>query len=230
MFITKYNPKAPNIKHILSKHKQTLENDPIARKIFPPSSIKMVFKRHPNLKELLIRSDPYTIRPKEISNPGGTTHCGLKCDACTFLIHSTSFVCFATGRRFHIRNQITYITPNVIYLCTCKNCGLQGVGSTTKWKPRMANYKSHAEHLVNSCSISKHFNSICKSRPDSSAFLSFQIIDCLNNIDGLAPEDIEDLLLQKEKHWISTLVTMHRGMNSSHDWNRKNRRDVDDSL
>ena len=64
----------------------------------------------------------------------------------------------------------------------------------------------------------------------SSAFLSFQIIDCLDNIDGLTPKDLDDLLLQKEKHWMSTLVTMHRGLNSSHDWNRKNRRDVDDSI
>ena len=101
---------------------------------------------------------------------------------------------------------------------------------STKWKPRLANYKSHAEHLVNSCSISKHFNTICKSRPDSSAFLSFQIIDCLDNIDELTPKDIDDLLLKKEKHWISTLGTMHRGFNSSHDWNRKNRRDVDDLI
>ena len=133
------------------------------------------------------------------------------------------------GVDFISENRLHAI-PNVIYLCTCKNCRLQGLGSTTKWKPRMANYKSHAEHLVNSCSISKHFNTICKSRPDSSAFLSFQIIDCLDNIDELTPKDIDDLLLKKEKHWISTLVTMHRGLNSSHDWNRKNRRDVDDLI
>ena len=99
---------------------------------------------------------------------------------------------------FYIRKNITCNTPNVIYLSTCKNCQLQGVGSTTKWKPRFANYKSHAEHLVDSCSISKHFNTICISRPDSSAFLSFQIIDCLDNIDDLTPADIDDLLLRKE--------------------------------
>ena len=190
----------------------------------------MVFKRHTNLEELLTRTDPYNIKPREKLMQGGTTHCGFKCDACTFLTHSNSFVCFATGRRFFIRKQITCNTPHVIYLCTCKQCGKQGVGSTTEWKPRLANYKSHAKHHINSCSINKHFNTICKSPDDTSTFLSFQLIDHLDNISELSLEEIDDLLLQKEKHWISTLVTMHRGMNNSHDWNRKKRRDVDDSL
>ena len=190
----------------------------------------MVFRRHTNLDELLTRSDPYSIKPREVFTAGGTTHCGNKCDACTFLTHSNSFVCFASARRFFIRKQITCNTPHVIYLCTCKNCGKQGVGSTNEWKPRLANYKSHAKHHITSCSINKHFNTICRSPDNTSAYLSFQLIDILDNISELSSEEIDDLLLQKEKHWISTLVTMHRGMNSTHDWNRKKRRDVDDSL
>ena len=190
----------------------------------------MVFKRHTNLEELLIRADPYNVSPREVIRSGGTTHCGLKCDACTVLTHSNSLVCFATGRQFYIRKQLTCNTPHVVYLCTCKNCGKQGVGSTNDWKPRLSNYKSHAKHYITLCSINKHFNTICKSSQDTSAFLSFQLIDCLDNIDDLSIEDIDDLLLQKEKHWISTLVTMNRGMNSSHGWNRKKRKDVDDSL
>ena len=107
MCITKYNPKGPKIKQILSKHQEILKNDPIASKIFPPSSIQTVFKRHSNLKQLLIRADPYNIQSKQTCHSGGTSHCGLKCDACTFLVHSSSFVCFATGRRFYIRKIIS---------------------------------------------------------------------------------------------------------------------------
>ena len=43
----------------------------------------------------------------------------------------------------------------------------------------------------------------------------------LNNTNSLSPNDIDDLLLQKERFWISTLVTIHKGLNSTHDWNRK---------
>ena len=45
----------------------------------------------------------------------------------------------------------------------------------------------------------------------------------LNNTNSLFPNDIDDLLLQKERFWISTLVTIHKGLNSTHDWNRKRR-------
>ena len=45
----------------------------------------------------------------------------------------------------------------------------------------------------------------------------------LNNTSSLSPNDIDDLLLQKERFWISTLVTIHKGLNSTHDWNRKRR-------
>ena len=139
-------------------------------------------------------------------------------------------VCFATARRFFIRKQITCNTPHVIYLCTCKNCGAQGVGTTNEWKRRLANYKSHTKHRINSCSINKHFNTVCRSPDNTSAYLSFQLIDCLDNISELSLEEIDNLLLQKEKHWIATLVTMHKGTNSTHDWNRRKRRDVDESL
>ena len=117
-----------------------------------------------------------------------------------------------------------------IYCGKLRNCGKQGVGSTTVWKPRLANYKGHAKHYVNSCSISKHFNMQCKSSIDTAEFLSFQLIDCVNNFDNLSGEEIDDLLLEKEKFWLGTFLTMHSGLNNTHDWNRKNRRAVDDTL
>ena len=51
----------------------------------------------------------------------------------------------------------------------------------------------------------------------------FILVDALNNCENLSLEQIDDLLLQKEKFWIGTLITQHKGLNSSHDWNRKKR-------
>ena len=48
-------------------------------------------------------------------------------------------------------------------------------------------------------------------------------IDQLNNTNSLSANEIDNLLLQKERFWISTLVTIHKGLNSTHDWNRKYR-------
>ena len=41
------------------------------------------------------------------------------------------------------------------------------------------------------------------------------------NINSLSSDEIDDLLLQKERIWISTVVTIHKGINSTHDCNRK---------
>ena len=55
----------------------------------------------------------------------------------------------------------------------------------------------------------------------------FMLVDCLNNVDGLSTEKIDELLLQREKWWIGNLVTQHRGLNGKHDWNRKERSEVE---
>ena len=58
---------------------------------------------------------------------------------------------------------------------------------------------------------------------DPSRNIRLIIIGQLNNTNSLSPDEIDDLLLQKERFWISTLVTIHKGLNSTHDWNRKYR-------
>ena len=97
----------------------------------------------------------------------------------------------------------------------------QGVGSTVDWKPRLRNYKSHIKKKVRSCSIVNHFIDVCSDTDDPSRNIRFIIIDQLNNTISLSPNDIDDLLLQKERFWISRLFTIHKGLNSTHDWNRK---------
>ena len=46
------------------------------------------------------------------------------------------------------------------------------------------------------------------------------IIDQLNNTKSLPSDEIHDLLLQKERFWISMLLIIHKGLNSTHDWDR----------
>ena len=115
----------------------------------------------------------------------------------------------------------TEFSKNVIYIAFCLNCLKQGVGSTVDWKPRLRNYKSHIKKKVRSCSIVNHFIDVCSDTDDPSRNIRVNIIDKLNNTNSFFPDEIDDLLLQKERFWISTLVTIHKGLNSTHDWNRK---------
>ena len=73
------------------------------------------------------------------------------------------------------------------------------------------------------CSIVNHFIDVCSDTDDPSRNIRFTIIDQLNKTKGLSADDIDHLLLQKERFWVSTLVTIHKGLKSTHDWNRKHR-------
>ena len=54
-------------------------------------------------------------------------------------------------------------------------------------------------------------------------YLRFIILDVVNNINLLSQTKLDELLLAKEKFWIGTLVSHHKGMNGTHDWNRSKR-------
>ena len=203
-----------------------LKSDETAKKLFP--SISTVFKRNKNLKECILRADPYNVREMNSNLVMGTTHCGKPCDLCDSLVHSNKFTSFATGRIFHIRKPISCSTLGVIYLFHCINCRGQGIGSTRGIKKRWSNYKSHTKKGKNTCSITKHFNEVCNCLDNTTRNMSIQLIDCLDNVDNLNIEEIDCLLLEKEKFWIGTLITMHKGINSTHDWYRKTKNGGED--
>ena len=76
---------------------------------------------------------------------------------------------------------------------------------------------------MQSCSIVNHFIDVCSDTDDHSRNIKFIIVDQLNSTNSLSPDEIDDILLQKERFWISALVTIHKRLNSTHDWNRKRR-------
>ena len=110
---------------------------------------------------------------------------------------------------YKVRRSTSCVSKNVIYTAFCLNCLKQGVGSTVDWKPRLR--------------IFNHFTDVCSYTDDPSRNIKLVIVDQLNNTNSLSPDEIDDLLLQKERLWIPALVTIYERLNSSHDWNRKRR-------
>ena len=225
VFATKYNPRGPDVKAIVEKNIHLITGNPELKKLYPDGSILVASKRESNLKELIMRGDPYSIKSDLCDTENhGYKKCTRKCDSCSNFVDETSYITSnATGRKFKIKRDTTCTTPNVIYVAYCTNCQLQGVGSTVSWKPRLSNYKSHIKKKISSCCIVKHFLDCCKDLK----YLRFIILDKLNNIDNLSQSEIDALLLSKEKFWIGTLITQHKGMNGTHDWNRSKRFDKD---
>ena len=221
-FFTEYNPRSPNISQIIKKHEHFIRNHELLNKLFPNNCFQVVSRRGKNLKELITRADPYNVRTLDIDY--SYHKCGM-CDSCrNFVFGNSKIKSFATGRIFQIRKNMNCNTPNVIYAAECSKCSKQGVGSTVKWKPRLSNYKAHIKAKKKTCRIVKHFMEECFDN-DPCKYIRFHIIDSLDNVDGFSDEKIDELLLEKEKMWIRNLVTVHKGMNSHHDLNRRKRCD-----
>ena len=143
------------------------------------------------------------------------------------MVAKSSFQCFTRKRVYKSRRSTSCVSKKVTYIAFCFSCLKQGIGSTVDWKPRLQNYKSHIKKKVRSCSIVNHFVDVCSWSLlmfvflDPSRNIRFIIIDQLNNTNSLSSDDIDDVLLLKEIFSISMLVIIHKGLNSTHDWNRK---------
>ena len=202
IFSTSYNPRGPDVHAIVKKHLPLLSNHPGLSTLYPPNSVLVANKRERNLKDLLMRADPYNLKVDLLDggNKGFSKCDARRCDACAnFLIETDVVTCNATGRKYGIRQSLTCETPNVVYVAFCSHCKKQGVGSTTAWKPRLRNYKSHINKGVKSCKIVTQFMEGC-SNP-SLLNLKFILVNCLKNTDGLTTEEIDSLLLKKEQFW-----------------------------
>ena len=203
VFVTKFNPSAPDIRKFFRKHRSVLDSDEQAKKILPESAILVSYKRNANLKELLAPSNPY--KPNKLEGEGCYKCDAKRCDSCkNFLIFGNSFRAAATGRIFLILKSLTCTSSNVVYLAECVLCGLQGVGSTANFKSRLANYKSHIKHKRRTCSITNHFIDVHEADHSS---LKFMLID-----------QHHSEVLKSENFWIGMLLTNRKGLNGSHDF------------
>ena len=80
VFSTKYNPRGPNIRSIFGKHSYLIRNCPSLNKIFP-GGVMTAFKREKNVKELLMRGDPYNIKEDHNNHSKhGYKRCDRICD------------------------------------------------------------------------------------------------------------------------------------------------------
>ena len=125
VFVSKYNPRAPDINRIFKQHLDIIEGDEKAFKVLPKGSIRAAFNRGANLKELLAPSNPYK-NFELASQVSGCFKCTAKrCDCCaSFLIEGDMFSSSVTKRKFKIRQKLTCTSENVIYLAVCIACRL----------------------------------------------------------------------------------------------------------
>ena len=134
--------------------------------------------------------------------------CGkTRCKTCKHIVEGDSFCSNTTGKKYNVisrEDAMTCATKNVIYLISCKKCGIQYVGETSQaLRNRMNN---HRQKLKQMCDLFlyQHF---CSNRHNEDDIT-------IMSIEEVFLEDGECLSLaskrlQREEYWYKELATIY---------------------
>ena len=124
---------------MIRKNLQLLYADEDVKRVFSPA-LFVSFKSTRNLKNCLVRSKIYPLERKV-----GSEKCKSKrCLVCLNVSETDGFQSFLTKEQYEINRQLNCNDKCLIYLLSCKVCGLQYVGSTTDtFRLRWNNYKEN---------------------------------------------------------------------------------------
>ena len=131
-----------------------------------------------------------------------------RCLCCMSFIASPSFASYCTGRKFIFDRKgfFSCKSKNVIYLITCKKCGIQYVGQTTQaLHCRLNGHRSAILGNQKNTYLSNHFRSEGHCIGD----LSIQIIDIIDESKCKDKSELVKELNKKEDFYIKTLNTMY---------------------
>ena len=209
--VVTYHPNLPNIGYMLRELQPLLHCSDKCKKAV--KEVPMVaFRRPKSLRDYLVHAKLRATNLEE--RPKGTVKCGdRRCQVCKHLKIGDSFTSKRTGKQYSINSDLNCNSTNVVYLLSCKVCGVQYVGSTTtRFRLRFNNHKSriraHSRLSLDDKSrddlIYQHF---CGPAHNGIEDVSIQLIDQVNN---------DNDLLDREGQWAYRLKSVKpHGLNES---------------
>ncbi len=140
--ITTFHDANPNFNSILKKNFNIISNSSHLKTLLsqPP---KVVYRRAPNIKSLLVKSK---INAQKINFVGSRGCCNnrlSRCQICKQIPHIKQFTSRDKSFNFEIRGNYDCDTPNAVYIFECTICNMQYVGETQNtFRERFNNHKS----------------------------------------------------------------------------------------
>ena len=176
-WISKYDPRVPHPRQILTKNYHILEGDPVARTLFERKNLIAGSRRGKNLKELIsptVQKKNSKLRPAGPRLLNGSFQCenfkgGKKCELCNHMRDNVSYVYSQHFKTKHaVRGHLVHMPRDqqfkdrwFIYLIEDKHCNKQYVGSTTDMYSRWSSHKSGCNSGSISTGLSAHFVNGC---------------------------------------------------------------------
>ena len=172
-FVVTYHPALNNkIIDILRANHCLLQKDEDHRELFQDLP-RVAFRRPKNLKDHLVRAKLYQLDESPKGCSGDCIKCRSDCQIGPFLETTSTFRSRYIDYMYNIRvGPLHCNSKMVIYLMTCKTCGIQYVGkSFPPFRARFNNYKTkYRKYLERKGNNSLH---IGKSIPQANLFSHF---------------------------------------------------------
>ena len=157
-FVCTYNPSLPNIGKIINQYWGLLKisTSQSVRHLHKSKPI-VAYKRPTNIHDILVHS-----KMNKSAVSYNVTKCNRRrCSHCLTINESDCFTSITTSCVHKIRQNLSCISTDVIYLITCKKCEAQYVEQThQKCANRMNNHRFDIVHFPDMLTnVSEHFNS-----------------------------------------------------------------------
>ena len=164
----------------------------------------MAFRTARNLDNFLVRAKVYPMEREK-----GSCKCGKKrCATYLNICQTDFFIRSADGKVFNMNHQLNCHDKCLVYLLTCRACGIQYVGQTTdKFRYRWNNYKACYRRACKGAEMRQkhlHEHFMGEDHQGLEKDVEITLIDKTDTSDPTKREDF----------WIRTLGTMApKGLN-----------------
>ena len=135
--VVTYHPWFHDLGKIIRKKFIYLYAEQQVKQVFTPAPF-VLFRSGFSLRNHLVRAKVYTLLREK-----GSSCCGKsRCKTCFNIKETNTFQSFATKKIYKINHHFHCDSKCIVYLLSCKVCGLQYVGSTVdRFCLRWNNYK-----------------------------------------------------------------------------------------
>ena len=209
--VTTHNPGNPPVRKIIESNWSLLNKSKTTRSI---NDAELIFgqRRNKNLSDQLVRASTKTTTTKTPNSIRHPCKRPKTCRYCPLIDRSEDFFSTTTRRKFYSMRNVNCQSSNLIYVITCRHCGIQYVGQT---KNRiLTRFQGHIFDIShdNDTTVARHFN---RCPPESPSLVSGIIINVATFIPAPPDSRAAKLLRDKEeKRWMHRLQTITpRGLN-----------------